>query len=71
MNIDSYYKELNDSESKVDFCENYSYLDIYEAIITNGVMDMNNFAKVLTENTARIDDYENVIKTLNSNYKKD
>ena len=71
MNIDSYYNELNDSESKVDFCENYSYSDIYEAIITNGVMDMNNFAKVLTENTARIDDYDNVIKTLNSNYKKD
>lgn len=60
----------SDNEEGVDFCENFNYESIYMSITTSGVNDIYIFSKILTERTGRIDELENVIKTLERNHEE-
>ena len=59
---------INTDELEIDLCEGFEYTDIYNAIISSNVDSITTFAKVLTENTNRKDEYENVINTLERNH---
>lgn len=59
------------NEENIDFCEEYTYSDIYSALTTSGVGELNSFSEALVENTNRQSEVENVKKTLKQNYDRD
>lgn len=58
----------NVNEGNIDFCEGYSYFDIYNTITIAEVKNIKTFANMLAKSTEKNDDFENIIKTLESNH---
>lgn len=64
------FYDLTDSENEgnIDFCEGYSYFDIYNTITISEVKNIKTFANMLAKSTEKNDDFENIIKTLENNH---
>lgn len=58
----------NNNESGIDFCYGYKYTELFKALTSSNVTNLNGFANALVNNTNRKTDLQNVIKTLNANH---
>ena len=63
-----YDDEGNPSTTIVDFCSGYKYRELFNALTSSNVTNLNTFANALVKVTNRKSDLQNVIKTLNANH---